>query len=219
MTIPLVVLAVGAMLAGFVGVPIAFEAVWPWTATIEHFLHPSFVAEGAHAAEEAHHMSVLGELGLMAFSVLIALGGIWFAYRNYVERPEAAERLAESLAGPHRVLTNKYYVDELYDATVVRGTMGSAGGLWTVDRQVVDGAVNGTRLDDDRGILGLPHPRQVRRRRSRQPDRLDVRRGQLRLPPGADRPDSELRVRHAARRVRARDLVPRRPVIGHCHEQ
>ena len=47
-------------------------------------------------------------------------------------------------AGAHRVLTNKYYVDELYDATVVRGTMGSAGGLWTVDRNVVDGAVNGT---------------------------------------------------------------------------
>ena len=126
------------------GVPIAFEALWPWTAAIEHFLHPSFVAEGAHAAEEAHHMSVLGELGLMAFSVLIALGGIWFAYRNYVERPDEADRMAERFAGPHRVLTHKYYVDELYDATVVRGTMGSAGGLWTVDRRVVDGAVNGT---------------------------------------------------------------------------
>jgi NADH-quinone oxidoreductase subunit L len=144
MTFPLVVLAGGAMLAGFVGVPVAFEALWPWTAAIEHFLHPSFVAEGAHAAEEAHHMSLLGELGLMAFSVLIALGGIWFAYRNYVERPEAAERMAASFAGPHRVLTNKYYVDELYDATVVRGTMGGAQGLWTVDRRVVDGAVNGT---------------------------------------------------------------------------
>ena len=144
MTLPLVVLAGGAILAGFVGVPVAFEALWPWTAAIEHFLHPSFVAEGAHVAEEAHHMSLLGELGLMAFSVLIALGGIWFAYRNYVERPEAAEQMAAILAGPHRVLTNKYYVDELYDATVVRGTMGSADGLWTVDRRVVDGAVNGT---------------------------------------------------------------------------
>ena len=144
MTFPLVVLAGGAMLAGFVGVPVAFEALWPWTAAIEHFLHPSFVAEGAHVVEEAHHMSLLGELGLMAFSVLIALGGIWFAYRNYVERPEAAEQMAASLAGPHRVLTNKYYVDELYDATLVRGTMGSADGLWTVDRRVVDGAVNGT---------------------------------------------------------------------------
>ena len=144
MTIPLVVLAAGAILAGFVGVPIAFEALWPWTAAIEHFLEPSFAAEGAHAAEEAHHMSLLGELGLMAFSVLIALGGIWLARRNYVERPEAAERMAATLAGPHRVLTNKYYVDELYDATVVRGAMKSAAGLWTVDRRVVDGAVNGT---------------------------------------------------------------------------
>ena len=144
MTIPLVVLAAGAILAGFVGVPIAFEALWPWTAAIEHFLEPSFVAEGAHAAEEAHHMSLLGELGLMAFSVALALGGIWLARRNYVERPEAAERMAATLAVPHRVLTNKYYVDELYDATVVRGTMGSAKGLWTVDRRVVDGAVNGT---------------------------------------------------------------------------
>ena len=144
MTIPLVVLAAGAILAGFVGVPIAFEALWPWTAAIEHFLEPSFVAEGAHAAEEAHHMSLLGELGLMAFSVALALGGIRLAYRNYVERPEAAERMAATLAVPHRVLTNKYYVDELYDATVVRGATGSAKGLWTVDRRVVDGAVNGT---------------------------------------------------------------------------
>ena len=144
MTIPLVVLAAGAILAGFVGVPIAFEALWPWTAAIEHFLEPSFAAEGAHATGEAHHMPLLGELGLMAFSVLIALGGIWLARRNYVERPEAAERMAATLAGPHRVLTNKYYVDELYDATVVRGAMRSAAGLWTVDRRVVDGAVNGT---------------------------------------------------------------------------
>ena len=42
------------------------------------------------------------------------------------------------------MLTNKYYVDELYNATVVKGLMASARGLWTVDRKVVDGAVNGT---------------------------------------------------------------------------
>jgi len=39
---------------------------------------------------------------------------------------------------------NKYYVDELYDATVISGTMTSGRGLWTFDRKVVDGAVNGT---------------------------------------------------------------------------
>ena len=44
----------------------------------------------------------------------------------------------------HRLLLNKYYVDELYDATVVAGTFGGGRGLWAFDRHVVDGAVNGT---------------------------------------------------------------------------
>ena len=45
---------------------------------------------------------------------------------------------------PHRLLSHKYYVDELYNATVIAATWASARGLWTVDRNVVDGAVNGT---------------------------------------------------------------------------
>jgi len=61
-----------------------------------------------------------------------------------VLKPQIAARLKERFAAPHRVLTNKYYVDELYGATVIRGTMASANGLWTVDRNVVDGAVNGS---------------------------------------------------------------------------
>jgi NADH-quinone oxidoreductase subunit L len=80
----------------------------------------------------------------MAFSVGIAAIGIFLAYRFYVRDPSISERLAARFAGAHRVLTNKYYVDEAYDATVIRGTMGSARGLWSVDRNVVDGAVNGT---------------------------------------------------------------------------
>ena len=82
--------------------------------------------------------------GWRRFSVLVALAGIYLAYRIYVRRPERAEQLAANWAGAHRVLTNKYYVDEAYDATVVKGTVESARGLWTVDRTVVDGAVNGT---------------------------------------------------------------------------
>ena len=70
--------------------------------------------------------------------------GIGVAYRFYVLRPEIAEHLAARWAGPHRVLTNKYYVDELYSATVVSATMRSTRGLWAFDRGVVDGAVNGT---------------------------------------------------------------------------
>ena len=139
MTLPLQILAIGAIIAGFVGVPAALGG----GNAIEHFLEPSFVAGAAHAAEvEEHHYEI--EWALMALSVLLAAGAIALAYRLYVRRPEESERLASDFAGAHRVLTNKYYVDELYDATAVKGTMGGARGLWTVDRNVVDGAVNGT---------------------------------------------------------------------------
>ena len=84
------------------------------------------------------------ELGLMGFSVLIALIGIGVAWKFYVTSPEISERLAAQWAGAHRTLSHKYYVDELYDATVISGTMASGRGLWTFDRKVVDGVVNGS---------------------------------------------------------------------------
>jgi len=103
---------------------------------------PAVEAGGQGAESGAPHISVWAERALMGFSVLIGLIGIAVAYRFYVRRPEIAEHLKTRLAGAHRVLTNKYYVDELYGATVIRGTMASANGLWTVDRNIVDGAVN-----------------------------------------------------------------------------
>jgi NADH-quinone oxidoreductase subunit L len=159
MTVPLMALAIGAIVAGFVGVPAALGG----SNAIEHFLEPSFTAHataeraertaepasqaaaeaGAGHAEEPH-MSQLGELGLMALSVGIGVLGIALAYRFYVTHPEISEQLATRWAGAHAVLSNKYYVDELYDATFVKGTMSSARGLWTFDGRVVDGAVNGS---------------------------------------------------------------------------
>jgi NADH-quinone oxidoreductase subunit L len=136
MTVPLMALAVGAIVAGFVGLPAALGG----NNAIGAFLEPSF--EGA--VREPHHISHAAELGLMAFSVAIGALGIFLAYRFYVTDPAISTRLAQRFAGAHRLLSNKYYVDELYDATVIRGTMSSARGLWTVDREVVDGAVNGT---------------------------------------------------------------------------
>jgi NADH-quinone oxidoreductase subunit L len=163
MTLPLMALAVGAMVAGFVSVPPALGG----NAMLEHFLEPSFTAhapapeaesglsqtppggaEPAAAAAEATHtepeISHAAELGLMVFSVLIAVLGIWTAYRFYVRSPEIADRLKERYAGAHSLLYNKYYVDELYDTAFIKGTMASSVGLWTFDRRVVDGAVNGS---------------------------------------------------------------------------
>jgi NADH-quinone oxidoreductase subunit L len=162
MTVPLMALAVGAIVAGFVGVPAALGG----NNAIEHFLEPSFVAHApaspghatpaaaehapeqtaaSHAqGEEEHHMSWGGEMALMLLSVGLAVAGISFAWRIYVKKPDISSRLAERWSGAHRTLTNKYYVDELYDATVVRGTLGGGRGLWGFDKTVVDGAVNGS---------------------------------------------------------------------------
>ncbi len=155
MTFPLIVLALGAILVGFFGIPAALGG----GNAIEGFLEPSFTASESHvapgvapagaegagaAAEGSEHVSRGLELGLMALSVLIAAIGIWLAHKFYVTSPEISEGLKTQWAGAHRTLSNKYYVDELYNATVINGTFAAGSGLWTFDRRVVDGAVNGT---------------------------------------------------------------------------
>jgi len=66
--------------------------------------------------------------------------GLFLGRYFYRNRPELPERLAETFALPHRVLQNKYYVDELYDAAFVRGvSLGGGEALHAVDRYVVDG--------------------------------------------------------------------------------
>ena len=149
MTVPLMILAVGTIVAGFVGIPAALGG----GNAIEHFLEPSFTAgAGEAAAADAGHAAEVSrgiELGLMLLSVVVGIVGLAIAYHVYVRRPEVASRLADRWHAPHTFLTNKGYVDELYDATVVRGTLGSARGLWRFDSGVVDGAVNGT------GVLTL----------------------------------------------------------------
>jgi NADH-quinone oxidoreductase subunit L len=140
MTGPLGVLAVGATVAGLVGIPAALGG----NNLIEHFLEPSFTAETALAEEAEHaveHLSHAAELGLMAFSVLIAGLGIAFAYHLYVRKPERSEQLATNWAGAHRVLTNKYYVDELYDAIIVRPLRGVGYLCYLIDRLIIDGLV------------------------------------------------------------------------------
>jgi NADH-quinone oxidoreductase subunit L len=162
MTGPLMALAVGAMVAGFVGIPQALGG----RNAIEHFLEPSFTAsaaahdsvpaaegalpagshgeEAASHGEEGAHLSQAGELALMLLSVLVAVGGILLARHWYVTKPEVPTRIADRFQGAYGLLFNKYYVDELYDATVIRGTTEGARGLFAFDRTVVDGAVDGS---------------------------------------------------------------------------
>jgi NADH-quinone oxidoreductase subunit L len=138
MLVPLQVLAVGSIVAGFLGVP----AVLGGGNWIEHFLHPVF-ADAHHALEGVFTAAVPGhaiEMGLMVASVAIAALGIMTATWFYSAHPEIAEGLAARFATAHRVLTNKYYVDELYGKVFVRGlALGGGNALFWNDRHLIDG--------------------------------------------------------------------------------
>jgi NADH-quinone oxidoreductase subunit L len=143
MTGVLMALAVGAIVAGFIGVPQALGG----TNAIDRFLEPSFAAPGAAASPAARapiHLSRGVEFGVMILSVLAAAAGLLTARHFFIARPEAASQLAAKWPGVHALLLNKYYVDELYHSTAVRGTLASSRRLWTFDRRAVDGVVNGS---------------------------------------------------------------------------
>lgn len=84
----------------------------------------------------------------MAVSVGAALVGIWMAWRTFGKDRglEGGKAWCDRFPRVHRLLSNKYYVDELYDATVVKGTWSFARGLFRFDAGVIDGLlVNGSR--------------------------------------------------------------------------
>jgi NADH-quinone oxidoreductase subunit L len=125
-TVPLLILAVLAVITGYLGIP--------------HFLEPVFSTAGPG---EGHHGSAA--FGIMAVATALGLAGIGTAYLIYVGSPGLPDRLAQQWQRLYRLSLNKWYVDELYDRTVVQPTMALADGLWKrVDVAVIDGAVNGT---------------------------------------------------------------------------
>ena len=146
MAIPLVVLALGSILAGYIGFPKMFGgANW-----IERFLEPSFTAPafagsaagGESAAAAASHSL---EMALVIVSSILALAGIAIAAQLYLKRPGVPARLAASVPRLYRFLVNKGYVDEIYDEVFVQPIRSlSENVLWKgLDNTVIDGAVNG----------------------------------------------------------------------------
>ncbi len=150
MIVPLVVLAVLSVVGGYVGMPFqqggnAFET----------WLHPVLSA-GGHAAH--HEVSRGVEWLLILLSVGVALLGIVLSLRSYLWNPATATALQTRFAGLHRLLVNKYWVDEVYDAVLVRPFVGISEWMWRFwDAKVVDGLVNGvgTTLEGGSAILKL----------------------------------------------------------------
>jgi NADH-quinone oxidoreductase subunit L len=144
MTVPLVVLAVGALAAGWIGIPagMVFGAFDP--NVFHHFLAPVIAPIDAEAA--GHHLGLVLEWALILLSVAVAFLGFWVARRIWGgERGPAGDAaFTRRFPALQRTLANKYWVDELYDATVVRATWAAAAALHRFDAWVIDGfLVNG----------------------------------------------------------------------------
>ena len=134
---PLVVLALLSFVGGWVGIGGRFE----------HFLAPVF--QSGMSAELAHETA--GEAAnagtetlLMMISVGAAVFGLLLAWVLYFRRPDLPARVAASLGGLYRAVSNKYYIDELYAVLFVKPLLdGSTTILWHgIDQGVIDAAVN-----------------------------------------------------------------------------
>ena len=135
MTIPLIVLAFLSVVGGFIGLPHILGENVNW---LSHWLH-SVVPEVEGAHHEIHIPAAV-EIGVMVVSTLVALLGWFLARRWYRDRALSAdatfERRSPAMA---RAIENKWYVDELYGATVVRPLEGISRFFWKVVDAIIDG--------------------------------------------------------------------------------
>ena len=160
MALALIVLAIGSVLAGFVGIPHALGG----HNRLEAFLEPAFEAHavapinefqvvqpGQPAAETAaagHAPTAADEqteLMLMGLSTGIAVSGILLASYFWLRNRKAAASVARSATPIYTLLLNKYYVDEIYNAVIVQPIKQlSTLVLWKgADAALIDGTVNG----------------------------------------------------------------------------
>jgi NADH-quinone oxidoreductase subunit L len=135
MTVPLMVLAFLAVVAGFVGIPELFAHD---AHKLEHYLAPVFAESAKHAA--AHAVSHTQEYILLGVSIGAILITIGFALTRFSKKPETGEP-----AGFGKTLANKWYVDELYDAIISKPLNGlGAFSNRFIEKSGIDGIVNGT---------------------------------------------------------------------------
>ena len=134
MTIPLMLLAVGAVAAGWIGIP----PILGGGAHFAEFLkpvvgHPEF--HGTHAEE----------FGVMGLSTTLALIGLGLAAFLYLRKTDLPEKIAKQFSPIYKTLYHKYYVDELYNYTIVQPTLWIAKKILVAitDAKIIEGVVNG----------------------------------------------------------------------------
>jgi len=134
-TFPLIVLALLAAGAGFLGIPEVFAKDAHW---LEHFLSPVFEASTQLQATGGQPFDKGMELALMGVSVAVALIGTIWAVTKFSRKPEL-----EEATGFGKVLANKWYVDEFYNAVIVRPLDLLSKFFGFIEKYVIDWIVNG----------------------------------------------------------------------------
>ncbi len=143
MTVPLSILAVLSIIGGWVGIP----HVLGGDNRFERFLEPVIGSMNSGGGE--HALASAGtdtgtEMVLMIGSVVLILISIYAAYYLYLKNIAVVGKIRKALSGLHKILLNKYYVDEIYGATVVRPLVNGSIFLWKIiDVLIIDGIANG----------------------------------------------------------------------------
>lgn len=137
--VPLAILALFSVIAGFLGLP-----EYLGTNLLDGFLEPSFRYRHvpSHVAGHAPELEYL----LLGAAIVAALVGIGIAYWSYVKDRALPDRLAGRFSALYQLVWRRFLVDELYDAVLVRPIHRiSKSFLWQgIDVGVIDGLVNGT---------------------------------------------------------------------------
>ncbi|MBF0515831.1 MAG: NADH-quinone oxidoreductase subunit L [Nitrospirae bacterium] len=143
MTLPLIVLSVGAVLAGYAGVPHILGG-HDW---IAGFLGKvaGLVPGEAHAHGAVAEGASTLEWPAMIASIAAAIVGISTAAFFYLKRPELPAKIASAITPIYKLLFNKYYIDELYNLIIVRPCYWVSGNILdkVTDKVLIEGIVNG----------------------------------------------------------------------------
>ena len=136
MTFPLIILAVGAVAAGWVGISplLGGEHADKFGEFLAPVVgHPS--GEGTHSEEWM----------VMGLSILVGIVGILFAAFMYFRETDLPKRLGSIFAFPYKILWNKYYVDEIYGYIIIKPTIWIAKNIIVgiTDGKIIEGIVNG----------------------------------------------------------------------------
>ncbi len=148
MMFPLIVLAIGAFLAGYLNFP--GEMLGDFLGRSPSFIRTFEAARAMNPGIDAHAFGQEGagetmgtKIGLMIISGLVALAGIGLAYVFHLKSRRQADALAAKFKPIVTILENKYWVDEIYQGLIVEPLRILGKLLANVfDRFVVDGLVN-----------------------------------------------------------------------------